>query len=93
MSDPLRSEDPSARQSAQDALEDEWRRRVTEANLQLHQARQHVRDTQRERHAGGLPLPDGDYAFRQALRAESLALEHYRNVLRTYTDLVLKTKR
>ena len=71
-------------------LEDEWRRRLTDSRLRLQLAQNYVREVHADRRA--LPAPDGDYAWRRALRMESLALKHYRNVLKIFTDFVVRGK-
>lgn len=39
-----------------------------------------------------IPKPDGQFAFRKALREETAALQEYRRVLQVFNDLVLNGK-
>ena len=73
-------------------LEGTWRKHVNEAKLELAQARQHLRDAERDLKDRSVPRPDGSYAYQRALRAETLALERYAKVLKTCNDLVLYGK-
>ena len=73
-------------------LEEEWRGRVRDARLRLQLAQNYVREVRADRVAGAVLPADGDYAWQRALHAESLALQHYRDVLKIFTDLVVSGK-
>ena len=70
-------------------LEALWRSRVTDAKLRLEFARLFLKEVQTDLAADVVPVADGQFAFRQALRAENAALAEYNRVLRIYTDLTM----
>jgi len=70
-------------------LEALWRSRVTDAKLRLEFARLFLKEVQTDLAANVVPMADGQFAFRQALRAENAALAEYNRVLRIYTDLTM----
>jgi hypothetical protein len=70
------------------AMEDLWRGRLQQTQADLAAARSRADAVQRA--ALDLPLPDSDFAYRQALRAEAIALWRYRRVLELFTELVLR---
>ena len=71
--------------------EELWRNRLASAKLRLDFARNYLNEVQRD-----FPIddtsPDGQYAFRRALRAENVALAEFHRLLRIYTDLVMDGK-
>jgi hypothetical protein len=83
---------PDSVQPSRQQLEDEWRQRALDAKLRLQLARDYVREVQRDLQRGSVPAADGNFAQQHALRAENLALRHYRDVLRTLADLVVRGK-
>ena len=66
------------------------RRRLQDAKLQLTQAHSLVQDIEDE--TGTIPPPDGNFAYREALQAESLALKKYREAIHAYYEVVLTPK-
>jgi len=66
-----------------------WRERLKGALHQLNAATLHVQEVQQEHRSHAIPAPDGDHAFRQALRAETEARRQYMSVLMTLQSLVL----
>ena len=72
------------------ALENLWRERLNDAKLRLDFARNFVKELQRDHLAGGVPPPDGEFAFRKALTAENRALAEYNRVLHIFSDLVVR---
>lgn len=66
-------------------LEERWRARLKDAKLRLDFAHQYTKEVERDFNDGTVPIPDGSYAYRKALRAESYALAEYQRVLRVYT--------
>ncbi len=78
--------------SDRQALEKPWRARVEAAWEQLQSARAHLKRVEEERRSGLFPFADGDFAYREALRAETHALIAYSRVLRILTDLVAHGK-
>jgi hypothetical protein len=74
------------------ALEDLWRGRLQAALRRYHTAKASALAA-RVQHAGGLtPVPDGDFALAQALRAETAALSEYKRILIIFNELVLSAK-
>jgi len=70
-------------------LEAVWRRRVTAAKLRLDFARLYLKEVEGDLAADAVPVADGHFAFRKALRAERFAVAEYTRVLRIYTDLIV----
>ena len=73
-------------------LEQRWLKRMREAELRLGNAREFVKEIQRDFPRGEIPSPDGNFAFYKAIRAESAALRDYFHVLEVFTALVLHGK-
>ncbi len=65
------------------------RERLKDALHQLNSATLHVQEVQQEYRARAVPSPDGDHAFRRALRRETVARREYMSVLITLQSLVL----
>ncbi len=66
-----------------------WKQRLRQAEENLASARAQVRERREELRSRQIPSPDAHYAYQRALRAETLALEKYANVLIIFNDLVL----
>jgi hypothetical protein len=73
-------------------IEELWRRRLADAKLRLDFARQYLNEVQRDQRDGTVPAADGNFAYRNALRAENYALAEYSRILRTFTHLVVGGK-
>ena len=58
-----------------------WKR-IEDARLQCHYAHRAVRKINQD--SAGIPSPDGNYAFRQTLRAEVLAQKNHLHALEEY---------
>ena len=67
-------------------LENLWKRRSDAAKQKLDAASAKLREVERDIHAGN--MDETDYAYRQAIRAETHALIERARVLRIYTDLM-----
>ena len=65
---------------------------MEDAKVRLDLANKYVREVERDLKSRTIPSPDGQYAHQHALRAETLALKHYRRVLNTLSVLVLTGK-
>jgi hypothetical protein len=72
------------------ALHDLWHERLKDAKLRLDFARNYAREVHRDFPPGATLSPDGAFAQRKAIRAETFAFAHYRRVLEIYTDLTVK---
>lgn len=72
------------------ALEERWRNYADSARLRLDAAHALVEELRPD--VRSIPSPDGQYAYRQALQAESAALAEYGRVLQIYIDLVYRNK-
>ena len=57
-----------------------WRKRLQDAFHQLNSATFHVQEVQQDYRSRAVPSPDGDLAFRIALRAETAARREYMRV-------------
>jgi hypothetical protein len=68
------------------------RKLLKDALHQLNSATLHLREVQEDYRSRAIPFPDGDLAFRQALRAETEARREYMSVAMTLHDLVLHGK-
>lgn len=77
--------DPGSAQSDLDML---WRR-LEDAKLQLDLAHNYVREITEDLKDGVVSEPDGNLAYRHALRAEDLAAQNYLNILNRYKATVL----
>jgi hypothetical protein len=66
-----------------------WRKRLQEAEQELELARGAARKLEEELRSESMPSPEIHYAYQKALRAETLALEKYANVLTIVHDLVV----
>ena len=73
-------------------LEEHWRLRLQQSFEQYRAASAHYRKTLEETNQQMTPRPDSSYALTQARNLESHALEEFRRVLRTFTDLTLHGK-
>ena len=73
-------------------LEDEWRQRAQIALRRYRTAKAAACEAQAEHSSGLTPPPDGTLAMIQALRAETAALNEYRQVLLIFNDLVISGK-
>ncbi len=62
---------------------------MKDAKLRLDFARNYMAEVQRDLPAGDIPESDHQFAHQKALRAESLALQEYKRVLRIVTDLTV----
>jgi len=67
-----------------------WRSRLRDAQVQHSEAVKKYRRAARDYKVGALPCPDGGLALRQALRAESLALEEYMRVVIIFNDFLIR---
>ena len=72
-------------------LEELLRNRLADAKLRLEFARIHLNEVQRDFPFDD-PSPDGQYAYRHALREENFALVEYHQILRVYTELLIDGK-
>lgn len=79
----------SAIQSTRQELENQWGKRLEDAKFRLDLASKYVKEIERDLKAGMIPPPDGHNAYQYALRAETLAIKHYRVVLNTLSVLRL----
>lgn len=73
-------------------LEELWRERLKDAKLRLEFAYNYVKEVQKDLEAGGVPAPDGNFAFARAIKAENFALAEYNRVLRIFGDLLVQGK-
>jgi hypothetical protein len=73
-------------------LENQLRKLVADAKVRLDLTRNHLREVQRDLKSGALPSSERQYAYQQALRAETLALSYYQSVLKVFSTLVLDCK-
>jgi hypothetical protein len=69
-----------------------WRKRLKDALHQLNSATLHLREVQEDYRSRAIPFPDGDLAFRQALKVESDARRDYMTVAMALQNLVLHGK-
>lgn len=74
------------------ALHEQWQKNVEVARLRLQFARAFVEEVRADLRRGAIPSPDGDYAYRRAVRAETAALAEYRRVFRLFTDLLYRNQ-
>jgi len=74
------------------ALEDHWRKRLTDAELRLNFTRTYLKEVQQDYPPGEIQNADGHYAYRDALSAETEALREYRRVLQIFNDLIVHGK-
>jgi hypothetical protein len=81
--------DMSDRNHNREALEQLWRNRLKDAKLRLDFARSYLKEVRRDFHDREFPVPspDGNFAYRKALRAENAALAEYRRILAVVADL------
>ena len=75
-------------QPSHQELENQLREQVADAKVRLELARNYLKEVQRALEAGTIPPPNGQYAYQDALRAETLALKHYQRVLKTLSILI-----
>jgi hypothetical protein len=78
--------------SGPESIAVQWRKRLQDALHQLNSATLHLREIQQDYRSGAIPSPDGDLAFRQALRAETEARREYMRVAMALQDLVVHGK-
>ena len=78
--------------AGQEELEDRWLKRLQQAKANLDFRRGHTWEVRVELDGALIPAQEGNYAYRTARRAESVALAEYRRVLCVLTDLVAKGK-
>jgi len=69
-----------------------WRARLDKAKAAYDLAVAEFRRTTEEYRFRETPSPDGELAVRRALQAEAAAREHYMDVLRVFTELVVDGK-
>jgi hypothetical protein len=69
-----------------------WRKRLQDALHQLNSATLQLQVVLQDYGSRATPSPDGDLAFRKALRAETEARHEYMKVAMTIQDLVLHGK-
>ena len=74
------------------ALEDHWRERLQESQRLYKVAKAICAKASRECENSLMPMADGHFAFRQALRVETAALAEYKRALQVFTDLTLNGK-
>ena len=72
------------------ALEEFWLNRLHDAKLRLDFARNYVIEVKQDFSSPDIPASDGNFAYRQALRVENLALAEYQRVLRIFSDLTVR---
>lgn len=70
-------------------LEELWLQRFSDAKLRLDFARNYVTEVKHDFLSPDIGA-DGNYAYRQALRAENAALSEYHRILRIFSDLTLR---
>jgi hypothetical protein len=73
-------------------IEAMWRKRLKDALHQLNSATLQVQEIEEEYRSRAIPSPDGDHAFRRALRTETEARREYMSVLMTLQNLVVRGK-
>jgi hypothetical protein len=79
-------------QPTRQELENLWRKRLEDAKVQLDLVRNYLKEVQCDLKSGELHPSEGQYTHQWALRAETLALQHYQHVLKTLSDLLLTGK-
>lgn len=72
----------------QKALRDRLLEQLRDARLRLEFTRSFLEEIREDVRAGSIPPPDGCWAYRQALRAETAALVEYRRVLASCSDFL-----
>ena len=80
------------RELSLEQLQEFWRKRLKEAKAQLNLAAHEVQELKEDCMAGNLPAPDGEFAYRRALREESRLRGQYLRILRLVHDLVVDGK-
>src|SRR5215831_16527523 len=79
-------------QTYRQALEKLCRTRLDEVKLRVELARNFLREIHEDTKNGTLPRPDGEFAYRRAVRAENLALAEYTRILRIFHNLTVNGK-
>jgi hypothetical protein len=69
-------------------LENQLREQLADAKAELDLVRNYLKEVQRDLKSGELHPSEGQYTHQWALRAETLALQHYHRVLKTFSDLL-----
>ncbi len=80
------------REPSFDELTDYWCGRLQDATARHKAAIAQYREALEEYRTGTAPPVDGGFAFRQALRAETVARHEYVRILRIFTELILEGK-
>jgi len=80
------------RELSPEQVQESWRKRLKEAKSQLNLAMHQVQELKEDCMAGDLPAPDGEFAYRRALREEFRLREEYLRILRLVHDLVVDGK-
>jgi hypothetical protein len=73
-------------------LEDLWREQLTEALQRYRLAKLEAANVSVRNRNGELPSPDGQFAYRKAIQAETRALAEYKRILLIFNDLILEGK-
>ena len=81
-----------ARESEVQSLERIWRNRLFRALDDLEIARARLKDAEVLRSSQPVGHPDGEFAYREAVIAERIALLEYSRVLSITTDLIVHGK-
>jgi hypothetical protein len=71
------------------SLHELWRIRLNDARRELRHAQRFVGEVREDLVANNIPFPDSSYAYRQAITAETLALQQFNRVLRIFGDLII----
>jgi hypothetical protein len=79
-------------EASRQELENLWRKRLEDAKIRLDLTRNYLKEVQRDLKSGTIPPSDGRYAHQRAQQAETLAFEHYKRVLKTFTAFLLTGK-
>ena len=72
------------------ALEEFWLNRLHDAKLRLTFTRNYLIEVKQDFSSPEIPAADGNFAYRQALQAENVALSEYQRILRIFSDLTLR---
>jgi hypothetical protein len=75
---------------ARHELENLWRKRLSETERNYQIAKQATREAVLQ--SNSIPPADGQFGFRKAQRAETMALAEFRRVLLIFNDLVINGK-
>ena len=77
------------RELSPEQLQELWRKRLKEAKAQLNLASRQVQELKEDCMAGNLPAPNGEFAYRRAIREENQLRREYLRILRLVHDLVM----